>query len=201
MSDRLNYYYLLVYCSLFTTCYWVGNVGAQYDSEDGYCAPYNGKVCKMNVVSNQVWYSHDDETGGWENEKITTDIYHELVSGLIGLCRDPAEKLLCAFAFPQCIIKQDGTPTKLPLCYEDCVATRQQFCYNDWILIEERKKKGLFLKSRGKFRLPTCDGLPRYNRTARPPNCSYLGLAEMKEDQVTCKINILLYLFTGNNLF
>jgi hypothetical protein len=38
----------------------------------GYCAPYNGKICKSYIKSNQVYYS---QTGGWENENIATGIF------------------------------------------------------------------------------------------------------------------------------
>lgn len=27
------------------------------ENEEGYCAPYNGKVCKSYITSSQVWYS------------------------------------------------------------------------------------------------------------------------------------------------
>lgn len=59
--------------------------------EEGYCAPYNGKVCKSFISSGQVWYSREDSTGGWENEKITTNLWEELIQGLTGLCREAAE--------------------------------------------------------------------------------------------------------------
>lgn len=61
------------------------------DNEEGYCAPYNGKVCKSFITSGQVWYSREDPTGGWENEKITTGLWEEMISGLSGLCRTAAE--------------------------------------------------------------------------------------------------------------
>lgn len=93
---------------------------------------------------------------------------------------------MCAYAFPQCVIK-DGNTLKLPLCYEDCVATHSQFCYNDWALIEDRKQKEIFFKTRGHFRLPVCDELPRYNRSVRPATCSYVGLTEMEQDEITCE--------------
>lgn len=176
--------YLLILCCFVNKS--IGNDNFIDGDEEGYCAPYNGRVCKSNVASTQVWYSTKDDSGGWENEQITAALWVELISGLNGLCRNPAEQLLCAYAFPQCITK-GGIATKLPLCYEDCIATKLQFCYNDWILIEERKRKNIFLKSRGHFRFPNCETLPKYNKTARPPTCSYLGLTEMKEDEITCK--------------
>ncbi|ETN59607.1 tyrosine-protein kinase transmembrane receptor Ror2 [Anopheles darlingi] len=154
------------------------------DEEEGYCAPYNGKVCKRFINSRQVWYSREDGTGGWENEKITTALFEDLINDLPPYCRPAAEKLLCAYAFPQCVIKE-ATTIRLPLCYEDCVATYLQFCYNDWALIEEKKERGDVIKSRGHFRLPNCEELPRYNRTAKPPVCSHVGLTELVPEEVT----------------
>lgn len=75
----------------------------------------------------------------------------------------------------------------LPLCYEDCIATHQQFCYNDWILLEEKRDRGMPLKTRGHFRLPDCNSLPRYNRSTEQPTCSYVGLIEMRQEDITCK--------------
>lgn len=63
------------------------NVG---NEEKGYCAPYNGKICK-NFISHQVWYSREDPTGGWKNEQITTALWEELIGDLTGLCRTAAE--------------------------------------------------------------------------------------------------------------
>uniref|UniRef100_A0A182JSW9 receptor protein-tyrosine kinase n=1 Tax=Anopheles christyi TaxID=43041 RepID=A0A182JSW9_9DIPT len=170
------------------------------DEEEGYCAPYNGKVCKRFINSRQVWYSREDGTGGWENEKITTALFDDLINDLPSSCRPAAEKLLCAYAFPQCVIK-DGTTIRLPLCYEDCVATYLQFCYNDWALIEEKKERGDVIKTRGHFRLPNCEELPRYNKTAKPPVCSHVGLTELVSEEVTydCRMgNGRFYLGTVN---
>lgn len=75
----------------------------------------------------------------------------------------------------------------LPLCYEDCVATHQQFCYNDWVLLEEKRDRGMPLKTRGHFRLPDCKALPRYNSSSETPTCSYVGLTEMSPEDITCK--------------
>lgn len=99
--------------------------------------------------------------------------------------------MLCAYAFPKCQ-NENGRAIKAPLCYEDCIATHLQFCYNDWVLIEEKKERNMFIKSRGHFRLPNCNALPKYNATAKKPNCSYIGLTEIDEEQVTCKFSYLL---------
>ncbi|XP_055689281.1 tyrosine-protein kinase transmembrane receptor Ror2 [Lutzomyia longipalpis] len=157
---------------------------AEDDYEEGYCAPYNGKVCKSFIGSRQVWYSREDPTGGWENEKITSGLWEEMISELPLICRAAAEKLLCAYAFPQCVV-EDGATMKLPLCYEDCVATHLQFCYNDWVLIEEKKLKKIFYKSRGHFRLPQCEELPKFERDTKPLTCSYVGLTEMNINEIT----------------
>lgn len=130
----------------------------------------------------------EDPTGGWENEKITTALWKDLIAELNGLCRSAAEKLLCAYAFPQCIII-DGETKKLPLCYEDCVATHYQFCYNDWVLLEEKRDRGVHIKTRGHFRLPNCKILPRYNSSGETPMCSYVGLTEMIAEETTGEWN------------
>lgn len=96
------------------------------------------------------------------------------------------KKLLCAYAFPQCVII-DGRTKKLPLCYEDCVATHHQFCYNDWVLLEEKRGQGFHLKTRGHFRLPNCKILPHFNSSAETSSCSYVGLTEMNDDETTSK--------------
>lgn len=49
------------------------------------------------------------------------------------------QKLLCHFAFPECQL-QDGYQVGLPLCREDCVAVRNLFCVNEWLLVEQNKQ-------------------------------------------------------------
>lgn len=83
------------------------------------------------------------------------------------------------------IVGHPGTKHEY-LCLSDCIATHLQFCYNDWVLIEEKKLKGQFFKSRGSFRLPNCTALPRYNPKRR--TCSYVGLTELDDSKVTCKL-------------
>ncbi|XP_055381785.1 tyrosine-protein kinase transmembrane receptor Ror2 [Condylostylus longicornis] len=170
-----------------------------YYDERGYCAPYNGKVCKS-YISGQVWYSREDPGGGWQNEQITAGLWEDLITDLNGLCREAAERMLCAYAFPQCII-EEGATIRLPLCYEDCVATHLQFCYNDWVLIEEKKGRGIYIKSRGHFRLPNCEELPKFNLSSGRPSCSHVGLTIIPQDEVTydCRMgNGRYYLGTMN---
>lgn len=162
----------------------VWKIGVASASEGGYCAPYNGKICKS-YINGQVWYP-STRSGGWENEEITTGLFTELIEDLDDICTIPASKLLCAYAFPRCK-NADGAVHKLPLCYEDCIAVQKLFCYNDWVLVEQNKERGKFLKSRGHFRLPDCEELPRYNRSSKQPTCSYIGVTEMNEAEKSCK--------------
>lgn len=61
------------------------------ESEEGFCAPYNGKVCRSFMRSGQVWFSRVDPNYGWENEKITAGLWEEMIGGLSGNCRTAAE--------------------------------------------------------------------------------------------------------------
>ncbi|XP_018326020.1 tyrosine-protein kinase transmembrane receptor Ror2 [Agrilus planipennis] len=154
--------------------------------EDGYCAPYHGRVCSGYLNSTGLfWFKMTkNTTGGWLNEKITMGLWNELITSLKEPCRSAAEKLLCLYAFPECSM-QNNKAYGLPLCKEDCIAVRGQFCYNDWALIEDKKAKGIYLTSRGHFELPDCDKLPSYKTENSTRTCSYAGLTEMKLDEVT----------------
>lgn len=77
--------------------------------------------------------------------------------------------------------------TPLPICYEDCVAVKQLFCYQDWALIEDNKNRGIYFKSRGHFELPDCDKLPKYNVENGTASCTYAGLTEINQSEVTCE--------------
>lgn len=150
----------------------------------GKCAPYSGKICKHYLAgAGQVWFntSKGSDNGGL-NEQITSGLWEEMIKTLNEPCRSAAEKLLCMYAFPQCHIV-DGYPVGLKLCYEDCIAVRDLFCYNDWAIIENNKQRGIYFKSRGHFSLPNCSELPRFQPDK--PVCSHAKLTEMKEDEIT----------------
>lgn len=89
------------------------------------------------------------------------------------------------YAFPQCILTEAGDAIGLPLCYEDCIAVKLQFCYTEWALIEHQKEMGKFVKKRGHFRLPNCTDLPRFD--PKNETCSHARLTEMKTELITCK--------------
>lgn len=96
----------------------LSTVGGEFDDpsddEEGYCAPYNGKVCKTFVKGRQVWYNRDG-SGGWLNEQITTALFRDLITDLPDYCRPAAEvsghghmKVLISVKFARWIIlRQD----------------------------------------------------------------------------------------------
>ncbi|KAK7791522.1 hypothetical protein R5R35_008686 [Gryllus longicercus] len=157
-------------------------VGAQTGSEKGSCAPYNGKICRkyLSGAGQRYIVSRD---GGVVNEQITAGLWEEMIHGLKEPCRSAAEKLLCIYAFPQCDIR-DFEVVPLPICAEDCIAVKHLFCYNDWAYIEDKKKNGIYFKSRGHFQLPNCEELPKF-RGSTPPACSHAKLTEMKTEEIT----------------
>lgn len=157
-----------------------------------------------------MWFNNSKLTvGGMENENIVKGLWKE-IERFEENCRGPAsviviiimkiiqnccvvsfsvmvffQKLLCTYAFPKCDTK-NGYDIALPICYEDCIAVRDLFCYTDWAVIEDNKRRGIFLKSKAHFVLPNCDKLPKYNFNETSPSCSYAGLTEMKTDEITC---------------
>lgn len=82
---------------------------------------------------------------------------------------------------------QNNHEVGLPLCYEDCIAVKQQFCHIDWALAEDNKQRGIYFKFRGHFELPDCDKLPKYKVENSSRSCSYAGLTEMKTEEITCR--------------
>ncbi|KAE8743856.1 Tyrosine-kinase receptor Ror2 [Frankliniella occidentalis] len=165
----------------------------------GFCAPYNGKVCRKYLAnSDWVWYNVSDNESpgsGWLSEKIVQNLWEEMDSKLKEPCRSNAEQLLCTFAFPKCTM-QGGHQAPLPLCREDCLAVSKLFCYNDWALVEDNK---LTFESRGPFRLPNCAALPSLSKAklvenstvSSPPYqpegsvCSPANLTEIRKDEIT----------------
>ena len=86
------------------------------------------------------------------------------------------------------------------------MATRQLFCVDDWAQLESNKQRGFYLGSRGHFRLPKCEKLPRigsrsffmssshsgskYGQDA--PSCSRAQLTQLVPAEVTSE-----YLFAA----
>lgn len=64
-------------------------IGGWTPRVDAYCAPYMGKVCRNYLNSTTMfWYSDE---GGWNNDKITTSLWEELIVTLKEPCRSSAE--------------------------------------------------------------------------------------------------------------
>ncbi|KAK9889022.1 hypothetical protein WA026_004308 [Henosepilachna vigintioctopunctata] len=148
------------------------------EKHDGYCASYYGKICKKYIDDTKRVYYNTSE--GYKNEEITTGLWSEMIVTFKEPCRSAAEVFMCAYSFPECNIY-----TPLPLCYEDCIAVKNLFCYKEWAIIEEKKSKGVFFQSRGHFRLPDCDKLPKYVVINKTASCAHTGLTEIKKDEVT----------------
>ena len=68
----------------------------QQTSSKGYCAPYNGQVCKKYLQGRGlVWFNiSKDNSGGWVNEQITQSLWDELIVKLHEPCRSAAEVCL-----------------------------------------------------------------------------------------------------------
>uniref|UniRef100_T1J9X7 receptor protein-tyrosine kinase n=1 Tax=Strigamia maritima TaxID=126957 RepID=T1J9X7_STRMM len=152
----------------------------------GYCAPYNGNVCRKYLKkSGLIWYNMSHTSpGGWLHERITMELWEELILSLTEPCRSAAQVLLCHFAFPECKVI-DGKASRMPLCREDCIAVRESFCVNEWVMIEDNKRRGIFFKSRGHFHLPDCNSLPSVDNGSSQSFCSHAKLTDMKKEEIT----------------
>lgn len=60
---------------------------------EGFCAIYNGKICKKYLTGiGKVWYNNTtDNPNGYLNERITTDLWEDLIQRLKEPCRSAAE--------------------------------------------------------------------------------------------------------------
>lgn len=83
----------------------------------GYCAPYNGTVCKKYLGNSEVFYNNSSPGSMGENEQIVMDLLKDLIEieQPNSFCRVPAEKMLCHYAFPNCD-KSTAKPEAKPLC-------------------------------------------------------------------------------------
>jgi hypothetical protein len=150
----------------------------------GYCAPYNGQVCRKYLQGRGlVWFNiSQDSSGGWLNEQITQNLWDEMISKLKEPCKSAAEALLCKYAFPDCVL-QEGVAIGLPLCHGDCMALRNHYCFKDWALVEDNKRRSSFIQSRGHFRLPKCEELPKYGNSSK--TCTKSSITTMRWDLAT----------------
>ncbi|CAL4066521.1 unnamed protein product, partial [Meganyctiphanes norvegica] len=98
-------------------------------------------------------------------------------------CRSTSKQLFCHFAFPSCYLA-NGYQTGLPICQEDCIAVRNLFCVNEWLLVQQYKEENKLFKSHEHFKLPECEVLPKHGKGEKNV-CSHIGLTDVKEDEVT----------------
>lgn len=62
----------------------------------GYCAQYNGKICKKYInASILIWFNDTLENAGSEkNEIITTGLFDEMLPSFSKICRPAAEVII-----------------------------------------------------------------------------------------------------------
>jgi len=67
--------------------------GTILDSTDGYCAQYNGKICRKYLnASILIWFNNTLKNEGSEqNEIITTGLWEEMLPSFSRTCRPAAE--------------------------------------------------------------------------------------------------------------
>lgn len=153
----------------------------------GYCAPYIGKICRNHVPKNSLVFYNVSDTEDFANnvnEEIVKNLWNELIISLQEPCKSAAEKLLCYYAFPQCSWSKRFS-VGLPLCQEDCIALRESFCNREWALLEDNRQKGIYFKSRGHFRLPSCESLPSNKNKTHQDECSHAELTTFHKEKAT----------------
>ncbi len=80
--------------------------------------PYNGTVCKEYLGNRPIHYNLTYPNAALVNENIVIRLLEEMVETFDELCRIPAVKLMCHYAFPDCDMST-GVPTSKPLCRLD----------------------------------------------------------------------------------
>ena len=63
------------------------------------------------------------------------------------------------------------------------MALRNHYCFKDWALIEDNKRRNIYVKSRGHFRLPRCESLPKYSNSSK--TCTKSSITTMRWDLAT----------------
>ena len=65
--------------------------------------------------------------------------------------------------------------------------SRQMFCYSEWTRLLKQREKGVTVRSRGHFRLPECEALPRMAASHANATCTKSGITDMRYDLATSK--------------
>ncbi|XP_071116852.1 tyrosine-protein kinase transmembrane receptor Ror2-like [Haliotis cracherodii] len=148
----------------------------------GVCGVYNGTICAKTLAGRRVFYNNSLNDPRNDPEAIVRALWKEMLeTGLFDqYCQEPAEKLMCHYAFRDCEEK-NGEVVYKPICRESCLAVKDLFCYEQWTTIDENKKKDIFFKERGYFRLPNCSLLPSKFKGS----CTMANLFEREPHEVT----------------
>ena len=65
------------------------------------------------------------------------------------------------------------------------------FCYSEWTRLLRKREKGVTVRSRGHFRLPECEALPRMAASNANATCTKSGITDMRYDLATSECNIV----------
>ncbi|KAL5022335.1 hypothetical protein ScPMuIL_001490 [Solemya velum] len=135
------------------------------------CRPYNGSVCKKILGNRPVFFNSSLENPESEEEVRAGVLISEMLTSNMSSvyrCKGRAEQLICNYVFPTCE-EDDIWKTPRPLCRESCLATKELWCFQQWI----------FVKS---YLLPDCEALPSRRNTTRP--CNDAGMFERRAEFV-----------------
>ena len=67
------------------------------------------------------------------------------------------------------------------------MALKNHYCFNDWAMLEDNKRRGVTLKGRGHFRLPKCGKLPKHSNATKV--CTKTSVTTMSWDLASSKNN------------
>ncbi|BFZ16322.1 hypothetical protein BsWGS_19361 [Bradybaena similaris] len=130
--------------------------------ETQVCVPYNGTTCRAYLQGRLVMH-HPTETLQQRDAELEAQLKEiedlELFADTKGgyLCEEPARRLLCHMAFPDC---HNETHQAVPICQESCQAVKSVFCFQHLSELEDMKSKGKVRNNVGLLNLPDCLTLP-----------------------------------------
>lgn len=75
------------------------------------------------------------------------------------------------------------------------------FCYSEWTRLLKQREKGVTVRSRGHFRLPECEALPRMAASNANATCTKSGITDMRYDLATSKLRELHSYTNFKNIF
>ncbi|CAG5125856.1 unnamed protein product, partial [Candidula unifasciata] len=130
--------------------------------EPQFCAPYNGTTCSA-YLQGRIVMHHTAESIQQRDTALNTQLEELVGRGLFSdamggdLCEDPARRMLCHMAFPDC---HNQTIQALQVCRESCQAVKSVFCFRHLAELEDMKSTGKLSSNIGLLSLADCLTLP-----------------------------------------